>query len=324
VRVSRQSKVREESTVDQIGRVAILGAGAVGAVYASKFLEAAGFSTAVVARGERHDRLVRDGLVVNGKPYALAVLHPDQVTTPADLIIVALKHHQLPAAVPDLRLLVGRQTTILSVMNGLDSEEVIGAAYGMDRVLYAMVVGIDAVRQGNAVTYTRAGKLFFGEAVNTDLSPRVQCVQEALARAGILYETPPDMIRMLWWKFMINVGLNPASMVMRAPYGVFQSSPEAQALMEDLMREVVVLAQAAGVNLTEQDVADWYPFLDSMSPQGKSSMLQDVEAGRRTEAEMFGGKVVELGRRYGIPTPVNQALLHIVRVLEQAGGERGA
>jgi 2-dehydropantoate 2-reductase len=307
--------------MDPIRRVAILGAGAMGAVYASKFLEVDGFSTAVVARGERHDRLVRDGLVVNGKRYAVPVLHPDAPGEPADLILVALKDHQLPGAIPDLKRLVGDQTTLLSVMNGLDSEEVIGSAYGLDKVLYAIAVGIDALRRGNEVTYTKAGKIFFGEAANTEPSPRVRRVQEAFTRAGIVYETPPDMVRLLWWKFMINVGMNPASAVMRAPYGVFQSSPEAQALMEELMREVIVLAQAAGVNLVEQDVADWYAFLHSMSPQGKSSMLQDLEAGRQMEVEMFGGKVVELGRRYGIATPVNQALLHIVRVLEQSGGD---
>jgi 2-dehydropantoate 2-reductase len=125
------------------------------------------------------------------------------------------------------------------------------------------------------------------------------------------------MIRMLWWKFMINVGVNQASAVMRAPYGVFQSSPDAQALTEALMREVIVLAQRIGVNLAEQDLDEWHPVLKRLSPEGKTSMLQDVEAGRKTEVEIFGGKVVELGERYGVPTPVNQTVLNIIRVLEQ-------
>lgn len=310
--------------MQEIENVAILGAGAMGAYFASKFVEAAGFSTTLIARGQRYDRLKSDGLVVNGKPYAIPVTHPDKATSPADLIIVALKHHHLPEAVHDLRNLVGSQTTIISVMNGLDSEESIGSVYGMDKVLYATSVGIDAVRQGNQTTYSRPGKHYFGEAINTRLSQKVRRVQVAFERAGIAYETPTDMMRMLWWKFMINVGMNQASAVMRAPYGVFQSSPEARAMAEALMREVLPLAEAIGVNLMEQDIDDLYTFLNAVSPQGKTSMLQDIEAGRKTEVEMFGGKVVELGRAHGIPTPINETVLHIIQVLERnaTGNER--
>ena len=125
------------------------------------------------------------------------------------------------------------------------------------------------------------------------------------------------MLRMLWWKFMFNVGINQASAVMRAPYGVFQTVPEAQALMEALMREVLVLAQAAHINLTEQDLLDWYPVLKRLSPQGKTSMLQDIEAQRKTEVELFAGKVIALGRQYGLPTPVNQTVYNIIHILEQ-------
>jgi len=297
--------------------VAILGAGAMGAFFAARFHDSAEFSATLVARGQRYDRLARDRLVVNGENYALPVVHPDHVDAPADLIIVALKHHHLLEAVPDLKNLVGDGTTILSVMNGLDSEEIIGAVYGMDKVLYAISVGIDAVRQGNQITYTRPGMHYIGEATNAHLSPRVKHVQAAFERAGIPYETPRDMVRMLWWKFLVNAGINQASAVMRAPYGVFQSSPQARALMEALMQEVIVLAQAAGVNLVHQDIEDWYSFLETLSPRGKTSMLQDVEAGRKTEVEILGGKVVKLGRTYGIPTPVNLAVLQIIQVLEQ-------
>ena len=119
---------------------------------------------------------------------------------------------------------------------------------------------------------------------------------------------------------MVNVGMNQASAVMRAPYGVFQSSPDAQALMEALMREVIALAKGIGVNLEEQDVDDWYTVLNTLSPLGKTSMLQDIEAGRKTEVEIFAGKAVELGKTHGIPTPVNQTLLRIIHVLEQYPG----
>jgi 2-dehydropantoate 2-reductase len=202
-------------------------------------------------------------------------------------------------------------------MNGLDSEEYLGAVYGADKVLYAIAVGIDALREDGSVIYTTSGKIFFGEAVNSDISEKVRRVQDAFDRAGLKYETPPDMIRMLWWKLMINVGINQASAVMRAPYGVFQSSAEARALVDTLMREVVAIAERIGVNLTPRDLDDWNAVLETLSPKGKTSMLQDIEAGRKTEVEVFAGKIVELGKKHNIPTPVNQTLLTIIHVLEQ-------
>ena len=142
-------------------------------------------------------------------------------------------------------------------------------------------------------------------------------VQRAFDRAGIAHETPEDMIRIMWWKFMINVGMNQSSAVMRANYGVFRESMDARALMKALMQEVIDVAKAAGVNLQEKDIDDWEKFLISLSSEGKTSMFQDIEAGRKTEVEIFGGKMVNMGKKYSIPTPVNETMLRIIRVLEQ-------
>lgn len=307
----------KENRVKEIKTVAILGAGAMGSFYASRFFDAPALFPIFVARDARYERLKTDGVVVNGKHYAIPVVHPDHAAEPVDLVIVAVKDYHLEDAAHDLKKVVAEHTTILSVMNGLDSEEYLSSVYGKDKVLYAIALGIDAVREGNSMTYTNPGKVYFGEAQNPRPSQRSLAVQHAFDRAGIPNEIPPDMIRMLWWKFMINVGINQASAVMRIPYGVFQSSADAQGLMEDLMREVLTLAQKAGVNLTEQDLEDWYGVLGTLSPQGKTSMLQDIEAGRQTEVEMFAGKVVEMGQKYMTPTPVNRTVLRIIKVMEQ-------
>jgi 2-dehydropantoate 2-reductase len=142
-------------------------------------------------------------------------------------------------------------------------------------------------------------------------------VQEAFTRAGLPHETPEDMPRALWWKFMINVGMNQASAVMGASYGVFRSSEDARALMRSLMEEVITLAKAKEVRLAAKDIEDWLAILPDLAPEGKTSMLQDMEAGRPTEVEMFAGKVMALGRELGIATPVNEALRHIIRVLDK-------
>jgi len=315
IRVHPRPIKRVHMTLSFLDSVAVLGAGALGSFYASQFYQA-GFATTFIARGARYEQLKQAGVVVNERPFPIPVTHPDEAS-PVDLVIVALKHHHLAEALGDLRPFVGPHTLILSVMNGLDSEAIIGEVVGAEKVLYCVAVGIDAVRDGRCVTYSAPGKLFFGEADNTAVSPRVQRLQAALTRATLLYETPPDMLRILWWKFMINVGMNQASAVLGAPYGVFQTLPEAQALMEALMDEVIRLAQHTAVNLTRQDIDDWYRVLQTLSPQGKTSMLQDVTAGRKTEVEMFGGKVVSLGQRYGIPTPVNETFWRMIQVLEQ-------
>ncbi len=297
--------------------VAILGAGALGAAYASRFYDLDPACAAFVATGDRLDRLKREGVVVNHTRYTIPVLAPDDPAPHADLIIVALKHHQLADALPLLKNRVGDNTAILSVMNGLDSEPVLGAAYGMDKVLYAIAVGIDAQHSGNVVNFSKLGTLVFGEADNTVLSGRVRRIQALLDRAEIPNSTPPDMLRMMWWKFMVNVGINQTSAILRAPYGVFQTSAHAQAIMEAAMYEVIALAQAARVNLVPEDIAEWYKVLNTLHPQGKTSMLQDIEAGRPTEVDIFAGKVVALGATYNLPTPVNEVMLHAIKAIEQ-------
>jgi len=305
---------------DEIKNIAILGAGAIGSYFATQFHNHSEFRTSLIAEGTRAQKLSEVGLVVNGQRYLIPVVDPQAPEETIDLIIVALKHHQLADAIQTLEKLVGEHTIILSMMNGLDSEEMIAAVYGWDKVMYGLSAGIDALRQGNRINYTKPGKHYFGDAQNEELSPRVKRVQAAFEITEIQYEIPTDMLRVMWWKFMVNVGMNALSAVMRAPYGVFQHSADAQALMEAAMREALELAKLEGINLVDQDIEEWYGFMNSLSPNGKTSMLQDIEAGRKTEMEIFGGKVLRLAEAHGVTVPVNQTLTRIIRVLEESAG----
>ena len=308
----------EKTVKSTIGSVYIIGAGALGAAYAGLLFEMDEDIVTFIAAVERGERLKNQGVIVNGRLYRIPVFHPEEISSPADLVLVAVKHHHLDQAIGELKRAVGDGTTFISVMNGIDSEERIGSAYGMEKVLYAVNVGIDALREGNRVTYKSQGRLLFGEARNTVWTQRVRRMKEFFDRAGIASEVPEDMIRTLWWKFMINVGINQASAVLGGSYSVFQTSRQARDLMASAMQEVVRLAAEAGVQLSTEDVEKWYAVLDSLNPSGKTSMLQDVEAGRKTEVEMFAGKVIELGRRYGVPTPVNERLFGEIRRIEGA------
>jgi 2-dehydropantoate 2-reductase len=295
----------------------------MGASYASRLYDMDRSCVSFVASGDRYHRLTEEGLVVNNKHYAIPVIAAEHQSQPADMIIVALKQPNLEKALLDLKNLVDDNTIFLSIMNGLDSESVIGSVYGSEKVLLATAVGIDAQRRRNVVNYSKGGTIYFGEVDNTSLTERVKAIQAFFDRTGITYKTPVDMQHVMWWKFMINVGINQVSAVLSAPYSIFQSSPHAQEIMESTMLEVISVAAREGINLTEDDIQKWYTFMNSLDPAGKTSMLQDIEAGRPTEVDIFGGKVIELGAKHNIPTPFNNFLYNAIKVLEQRRSDSG-
>jgi 2-dehydropantoate 2-reductase len=299
-----------------IKKISFIGAGAMGASYMSLFYAKDKDCVSVVAKGDRYRRLSEHGLIINGKQYFPKLLRPDERDQLSDLIIIAVKHHDLSNAIDDIHNFVGEKTVILSIMNGIESEEQIASVYGKEKVLYAIVVGISAVKEKNCITFSPTGKLFFGEETNTHISEKVKAVQSLFDAFGILYEIPKDMIRTLWWKFMINTGINQVSAVLGANYGVFQKSKEAKELMEEAMQEVISIAKAREIHLYNKDIDEWYTFLSNQPPEGKTSMLQDFEAKRKTEVEMLAGKLIELGKKYNIPTPLNDTLFKIIKAIE--------
>lgn len=300
-------------------QIAVVGAGAMGAMYAAHFV-AAGFGVRLVARGIRAARLRTPGLLVNGEPLAAEVVDADAAIElePADLIVFAVKDAHLADAIAEAAPLVNEHTTFLSVLNGLDSEHAIAAAYGEPGVLPCIALAMDAMREHNRVRFTQTGRLVFGPA-HPAQDARVRAVQHALDRAGLAWETPDDMRHRMWWKFMVNVGINQASAVLRAPYGAFTHDGPARSLMLALINEVIAVSHHEGVDLNEADLASWDAVLSRQPVDGWTSMLQDVSAGRPTEVEIFAGKVVDLGVRHGVATPYNQAMLWILRGLSAPG-----
>lgn len=300
-----------------IRRVAVVGAGAMGAMYAAHFA-AAGFDVALVARGERARRLRAEPPVVNGIPLRADVVDLDAPAGAgvADLVLVAVKDRHLAAAIAGLSPIVGGHTTFVSVMNGLDSEETIAQSYGAERVLLCVALAMDARKDGREVAFRQSGRLVLGPMVAAGQG-RVAAVVDALGRAGLASETPADMRHRRWWKFMVNVGINQASAVLRAPYDAFQHEGPARSLMAALMDEVIAVGAAEGVDLGPADLRAWEEVLAGQPADGWTSMHQDIAAGRSTEVDSFAGRVVALGERHGIPTPVNRTMLWILRALEE-------
>jgi 2-dehydropantoate 2-reductase len=288
----------------------------VGSAHAARLFDLDPGCVAVVAGGERLDRYRREGITVNGRRYGFRLLPAGARGEPADLLLVAVKQHHLAAAVEEVRGYVGPATIVVSLLNGISSEGILGDAFGADQVLHAFVVGTDAVREGTVTRYASIGRIVFGAASNDPADPRVAAVRELFERAGIPHVVPADILREQWWKFMLNVGVNQVSAVLGAPYGAF-ALPEVGDLARDAMREVVALAGREGVALGEPDIARCFPILASLAPDGKTSMLQDVDAGRKTEVEIFAGAVAALGRKHGLPTPVNDILGRLIAARER-------
>lgn len=294
--------------MEEIRSVAVIGLGAMGAAYAGWIKEHN--PRADVCGIVRNLTKYRDDPVrVNGKviPVECRSL-PDQSVKPADLIIVAVKSYHLPCVIRHMKPLVGENTLILSLLNGLNSEEHLIRAFGEEHVLYATVIGADANRTEHRVTLNRLGVLNFGEKKNPERSPRVERVAEFLETCRIACEVPEDMEYKLWEKFLTNIGCNQVSTVYQMNYGRLRESAEAMGVMREAQREVIRLANFRGVPLSESDIEAWERVLGGLSAEGGSSMLHDFLEGRPLETEILGDTVLALSRETRIPTPVNRRL----------------
>lgn len=302
----------------EITRTALIGLGAIGTVYGRMLHETYGREFAVIAGGERAQRLREKGATVNGASFFPQVVEPGEEFQ-ADLVIVSVKNYQLDQAIGDVRSFVGKNTVLLPLLNGVTARDRLLAAFPENRVFYGLSIYIDAVRTAEGVFNTQDGVIQFGDADNAEPSPETEAVRDYLNGAGIKTEVCPDMVRAVWKKWMMNVGVNQVSAITRSPYGKVASVPSTLALLHEAMMEVVALAKASGIDLGEREALEFEGMMGRFSPEGKTSMLQDVEAKRRTEVDYFGGTAEELGKKLNVPTPVNHVLTLLIKSIEAAG-----
>lgn len=303
----------------EIQTVALIGLGGIGCSVARELCKAVGFGNfRVVADGARRERLEREGVVINGESCRFLIVSPDEQMEPADLVLVAVKFNALPQAIQDIRNQVGEHTTIISFLNGISSDRMLAEAYGWEHVLYGLVRRA-VIMQGNVCTYDPDGGMYyFGEARNPVISERVQPVCALFERSGLRCHVPEDMVHELWVKYMGNISENQSAAILGIPYAAwYEDGNDANWIREAACREVIAVANKLNIDLGEADLVRQRARAKCTPAWGKPSTLQDIEACRPTEVEMFAGELCRLGRELDVPTPINDLFYHMIRVLEQ-------
>ena len=298
----------------KIESVAVLGAGAVGSYVIWGLSEKAGVRLGVVAEGERAERLKQNGCAVNGTVYRPEVWTPQEAHG-VDLLVVALKYGALPRAMESIRAVVGEHTVVMSLMNGVDSEELIGAQVGDEKVIRSLIkVASHKEEDGYHFDPDATLGIIFGEEHAPFESERVRAIVDLFEGTGIHYRVTDEIRAEMWSKFRLNVCNNLPQAILGAGVGCYRDSEHMKAISEGLRRELEAIAAAKGIDLRKVDTSGRG---SAVPPTARYSTLQDLDAKRHTEIDMFSGALMRMGEELGIPTPYNEYTYHMIKALEE-------
>lgn len=300
----------------------MFGAGGVGGYFGGRLAEA-GESVAFVARGAHLEALRQGGLRVDSIAGDF-VVHPVEAADdparigPVDLVVVATKAWQVPEAARALGPLLGRDTFVLPLQNGVEAADQLAAEVGPERVLgglcriLAFVAGPGHIRHPGIPP-----RVEFAERDGRK-SERVEGLRAVFERArGLSVHVPADIEAAVWEKFLFIAPVSGVGAVTRLPVGVFRTVPESRGLLAAAMAEVWALARARGVALPDDAVAKTLGYVDSMPPESTASMQRDILEGRPSELEAQTGTIVRLGRAASVPVPSNAMIYAALLPLER-------
>ena len=291
----------------------MMGSGGVGGLYGGRLAQA-GCDVTFVARGA-HLAAMRDaGLLIENETLGNVQIKPVKVTddplsagTP-DLIILGVKLWDTEAVAKLLRPIVGPNTAVLSLQNGVVKDDILRGVLGDAAVMGGVAyVGTHIARPGVIRQVGTLQRLVFGE-YDGKKSARAEALLTALLKAGIQAELSGDIRRTLWEKYTFLVGLSGTTATMRSTIGPVRENAQARAFLHDLMKEAVAVGRALGVALPENYADDRLAFADSVPGTMDSSLHHDLRNGNRLEVEWLAGGVVQLGKKVGVPTPCNRAV----------------
>jgi len=295
-----------------------MGAGAVGSFFGG-FLAEGGNDVALIAR-ESHVKAVRqDGLTIEGAS-GKHVVKVKAVTTPAhlketfDLILLTVKAYDTRQAVTEAQTLMGNNSVLLCLQNGLGMEEIASEIVGRDRVLRGVTINGVLLKEPGLVMHTGKGETIIGE-LNRKITERTRKIAEAFSKAGLPTRVTNNIEGTVWTKILINAGVNPFGALTGMKNGELIMVLELKELMTETVVEGTNVAKKIGVKL-EGDPVSLMIKTAEMTAQNKNSMLQDIKKGKRTEIDFINGAISNLGKRKGVKTPLNNLLTHLVKGLE--------
>lgn len=309
-------------------RVLVHGAGAVGS-YFGALLARAGHDTALVARGAHLDVLRREGLRVERPEGPLTAPSLRAVATPRDafpdgapdLVLVCVKSYDTDAAGEALAPVVGPDTIVLSLQNGIENEERLARALGLPPLLIGLTrIGVERTAPG-VVHYTGRGEILFGEPDGSP-SPRARRLADILAAAAIPHQLRRDVPVVAWEKLAWNAGFNAVTTLADQTVGPVVARPETCTLIRGAMEETDAVATVLGVPVRRGRLPGVLAESATEMPDFPTSMLQDRRRGGRLEHDALNGAVVRAAARVGVAVPVNRTLLSLLSALD--GGRRAA
>jgi 2-dehydropantoate 2-reductase len=296
-------------------------------------LAQAGEEVTFIARGAHLQAIRERGLRVDSLKGDF-IVHPARATEdPAEVgeveaVLVGVKAWQMPEAARSITPLVGRETVVVPLGNGVEAPAQLGAVLGREHILgglcqiSALIAGPGHIRHVGIEPYVAFGELDGGPGPGQGPSERVERLRAAFVRAGVAVEVPADIQAAMWNKFLFIAAFSGVGAVTRAPIGVIRSLPETRALLQGAMEEILAVARARGVALPADSVEKRMAFVDGLQPGVLASMQRDIMEGRPSELEAQSGAVVRMGRENGAPTPVHAFIYACLQPQElRAGGK---
>lgn len=293
----------------KIKKVGILGAGAVGSYLIWGLSNKKDIQLGVIASGERANRLEK-GIRINNENFYPEVWDENDCCD-LDVLIVCLKYGALEHALDTIENVVNENTIVMSLMNGVDSEEVIGNRIGQDHILYSLIK-IASHKEGNTFYFdpeTTIGIVLGGKQEFVD------AVDALFKNTPIHYRVSDCIVEEIWSKFRLNVCNNLPQAILGCGVGCYQDSEHMKAIQSGLRNELESIALAKGIDLSKVDSSSLHGSM--VSKNARYSTLQDLDAKRHTEIDMFSFALMRMGKELGIPTPYNEYTYHMIKALEE-------
>lgn len=298
-------------------KIAVMGSGGLGGLYGGR-LAHAGYDVSFIARGAHLAAMREHGLLIDNEPHATIQVPRVRATDdPAavgvvDLVLIAVKLWDTESAVDAIRPMVGPQTTVMSLQNGVMKDDTLRRAFGEAAVMGGVAYVATQIARPGVIRQTGAMQRFIFGEYDGRRSARAEQLLEALGHAGIQAEISDDIRRTLWEKYVFLVGLSGTTATMRSTIGPIRANPRSRTFLHELLKETVAVGRAHGVRLPEHYADERLAFLDTVPPDMTSSMHHDLERGNRLEVAWLSGAVVQLGEAVGVPTPANRAVWDIL------------